>query len=89
MYLELEIPNDCLTTDNSALISCEVKLSYALWLFKQARVTMSKAAQLAGLTLYDFMAACKLHQVSVIDTTEQELRHELLSSIARRSKLLA
>jgi predicted HTH domain antitoxin len=89
MYLELDIPNDCLMTDDSELISSEVRLSYALWLFKQARVTISKAAHLAGLTLYDFMAACKLHQVSVIDTTEQELRQELLSSIARRSKLLA
>jgi predicted HTH domain antitoxin len=89
MHLELEIPNDCLMTDDSELISSEVRLSYALWLFKQARVTISKAAHLAGLTLYDFMAACKLHQVSVIDTTEQELRQELLSSIARRSKLLA
>lgn len=85
MHLELDMPSDCLTTDNTALISREVKLSYALWLFKQARITIGKAAKLAGLNIYDFMSACKNHQVSVIDTTEQELRQELASAATRRA----
>lgn len=88
MHLELDMPSDCLTTDNIALISHEVKLSYAFWLFKQARITIGKAAKLADLNIYDFMSACKIHQVSVIDTTEQELRQELAGSMSRRALAL-
>jgi len=37
----------------------EMRLPYALQLFKSAKVTLSKAAQLAGLNQYGFMNTCK------------------------------
>jgi predicted HTH domain antitoxin len=88
MHIHFEIPTECTEDDSAEHITDEVKLSYALWLFKQARVTIGKAAKLAGLTLYDFMGACKLHQVSVINITEQELRDEIMSSNIRRQNTL-
>ena len=50
-----------------------MRLSYALWLFKNARVTLTKAAELAGLDIYDFMSACKQNEVAVIDISKEEL----------------
>ena len=48
-------------------------------LFKAARVTLSKAAELADMTIYDFMKVCKENQIAVIDITREELLQELES----------
>lgn len=40
-------------------VAQEMRLSYALQLFKSAKITLSKAAQLAGLNHYEFIDACK------------------------------
>jgi predicted HTH domain antitoxin len=40
---------------------------------KNAKVTITKAAELAGMDIYDFMAACKQNQVPVIDISKEEL----------------
>jgi len=37
-----------------------MRLSYALWLFKNAKVTLSKAAELAAMDIYAFMVECKI-----------------------------
>jgi predicted HTH domain antitoxin len=41
------------------------------------RVTLVKAAELAGISLYDFMSICKTNQIPVIDITRDELLEEL------------
>ncbi|MEI2780672.1 MAG: UPF0175 family protein [Candidatus Competibacter sp.] len=43
----------------------------ALALFKAARVTLSKAAELAGMNSYDFIRTCKENQIPVIDITRE------------------
>lgn len=40
---------------------------------KNAKVTITKAAELAGMDIYDFMEACKQNQVPVIDISKEEL----------------
>jgi predicted HTH domain antitoxin len=55
----------------------EVRSSYALWLYQRGRVTLAKAAELAGISLYDFMSLCKSNQVPVIDMTREELLDEI------------
>ena len=52
-------------------------LSYSLSLFKIVKVTITKAADMAQLNIYDFMAACKQNQVPVIDISKQELLEEI------------
>lgn len=54
-----------------------MKLSYALRLYKHAKVTISRAAQLAGLDIYQFMAACKQEEIPVIDVSKEELETQL------------
>lgn len=55
----------------------EVRISYALWLYQQTRVTLSKAAQLAGLDIYEFMSVCKANQVPTMDISPDELAQEI------------
>ena len=54
-----------------------MRTSYALWLYQQERATLVKAAELAGVDLYDFMSICKANRAPVIDMTREELLEEL------------
>lgn len=76
MQVAIELPNDF-----TQLRGVD-QITYALCLFKSAEVTLSKAAELAGIDLYDFMSACKQGQIPVIDINEEELREELSEMLA-------
>ena len=67
MQVAIDLPNDFK----------QIRLSYALRLFKASEVSLSKAAEVAGLDLYDFMSACKQEQIPVIDISKDELLEEL------------
>ena len=77
MQIAIELPNDFVNFLSAADIEKDMRLSYALWLFKNSRVTLAKAAELAGLDIYDFMFACKQNEVAVIDISKEELLEEL------------
>jgi predicted HTH domain antitoxin len=77
MQIAIDLPNDFVNFQTAADIEKDMRLSYSLWLFKNARVTLAKAAELAGLDIYDFMAACKQNEVAVIDISKEELLEEL------------
>ena len=73
MQIAIELPNDFVAFQAEPEIRKEIQTSYALWLFQRERVTLVKAAELAGLDLYDFMAVCKDNRVPVIDISRDEL----------------
>jgi len=77
MQIAINLPNDFVSFQSAADIERDMRLSYSLWLFKNARVTLAKAAELAGLDIYDFMSACKQNEVAVIDISKEELLEEL------------
>ncbi|MCK9394392.1 MAG: UPF0175 family protein [Methylobacter sp.] len=77
MQIAVNLPNDFVSFQSAADIEKDMRLSYSLWLFKNARVTLSKAAELAGMDIYEFMAACKQNDVPVIDISKEELLEEL------------
>lgn len=77
MQIALELPNDFAALQSAVELKQEVASAYALWLYQRERVTLAKAAELAGLDLYDFMALCKSNQIAVIDSTREELLEEL------------
>lgn len=77
MQIAINLPNDFVDFQLAEDIEKEMRLSYSLWLLKNARVTLAKAAELAGLDIYDFMAACKANEVSIIDINKEELLEEL------------
>jgi predicted HTH domain antitoxin len=77
MQIAVNLPNDFVSFQSAADIEKDMRLSYSLWLFKNARVTLSKAAELAGMDIYEFIAACKQNDVPVIDVSKEELLEEL------------
>ena len=79
MQLAIELPNDYMALESEQLVQQEMKLSYDLRLYKHAKVTISRAAQLAGMDIYQFMAACKQEEIPVIDVSKEELETELKS----------
>lgn len=83
MQISINLPKDFVDFQVSADIEKEMRLSYSLWLLKNARVTLSKAAELAGLDIYEFIAACKQNGVPVIDISKDELLEELEGMLNR------
>ena len=77
MQIAIDLPNDFVVFQSVHQIREEVRTSYALWLYQRARVTLVKAAELAGVDLYDFMIICKDNQVPVINISREELEAEL------------
>lgn len=77
MQIAIELPNDFVQLQALPEIRAEVRASYALWLYQRERVTLVKAAELAGVTLLEFMQICKVNRTPVIDITREELLEDL------------
>jgi len=77
MQIAIELPNDFVAFQALSSIRQEIRMSYSLWLYQQERVTLARAAELAGFNLYDFMSICKANRIPVIDVTRDELLEEL------------
>lgn len=77
MQIAFELPNDFVALQSVAQVRQEVQFSYAVWLYQCGRVTLAKAAELAGLNLYDFMGLCKSNRVPVLDMTREDLLEDL------------
>jgi predicted HTH domain antitoxin len=77
MQIAIDLPNDFVTFQAMPDIRQEIRTAYALWLYQRDRVTLVKAAELAGGDIYDFMSICKTNRVPVIDITRDELLDEL------------
>ena len=75
--LSINLPNDFVEMQPPAVIEREMRVSYSLALYKAARISLSKAAELAGVTIYDFISICKDNQIPVIDITREELMQEI------------
>lgn len=79
MQIAVDLPRDFVEMQTAGAIEREMRAAYALALFKAARVTLPKAAELAGLDVYEFMAACKESRIPVIDISKEDLLDELQS----------
>ena len=79
MQVAINLPGDFIEMQTASVIEREMRSSYALTLFKAERVTLSKAAELAGISIYDFIKLCKMDRISIIDVGKEELLRELES----------
>ncbi len=77
MQVAIDLPNDFVAFQTTADLHREIRVSYALWLYRHERVTLSKAAEVAGVSLYEFMKFCKSDRIPVIDLSQEELMAEL------------
>lgn len=79
MLVNISLPNDFVALQPLEDIEREIRLSYALWLFKNSRVTLAKAAELTGVDIYEFIKICKQNSIAIIDITKDELLEEIES----------
>ena len=77
MQIAIDLPNNFIAFQSTPDIQQEVRNAYALWLYQKQKVTLAKAAELAGANLYDFMSLCKTNNIPVINITRDELLKEL------------
>jgi len=77
MQVAIDLPNDLVAFQGVADTRQELRIAYALWLFQRGRVTLAKAAEVAGVSLHEFMSLCKTHRIPVMDMSRDELMAEL------------
>lgn len=68
-------------------IEKDVKRATALELFREKRLSFGKAADLAGMSLSDFMDLTREHKIPLIDYSLEELEEEIKTSKELASKL--
>ncbi len=74
MQVMIDLPKEAVAFHGEHQIQDDVRISYALWLVRTGRVTVGKAATLAGMDIYSFMSVCKENSVPVIDYDREELK---------------
>jgi predicted HTH domain antitoxin len=79
LSLELEVPSELLTLLRKSRreMEQEAQLWFALELFRQRRISAGKAAELANLSLSDFMDITRQYGVEWVSYTDEELEAEL------------
>lgn len=77
MQIILEFPDTFVRFFSREQIQRELLLNNSLMLVKQGKMSISKAAQMAGLDLYDFLRECKQNQIAAIDYGIQDVKEEL------------
>ena len=85
MNLTITIPDSYKLYFNNKDIEKEIKENNALMLYKQEKISIEKASELAEINIYDFMLECKINQIPVIDYTEEEIIEEF-EKIRERNK---
>ena len=62
MELRITLPEDygiCFGERDPNLLEAEMKKNNALILYKQGKISLSKSAELASMSIYEFIAECK------------------------------
>ena len=73
MEVMVTIPDQYLLDIPVDEIEGQLKLSTALLMFQKGRLSAGAACEFAGIDRYTFLAACKQHNIHVIDYDENEI----------------
>jgi len=73
MQVTVTIPDQYLLDIPADEMEAQLKLSTALLLFQKGRLSAGAACEFAGVDRYTFLAACKQHNILVIDYDENEI----------------
>ena len=76
--IQFEIPEDILYSlnENAAEFTQQMRLYSALQWFKDHKLSLGKAAELAGIKKEHFMFECDRHNIPLIDYDPDELDQE-------------
>lgn len=76
MQILVELPDEYFSFYDKPTLAKELQVSLALLLFKQSKISIGKAANIAGMDLYEFIKECKKNEIPVISITVDELNAE-------------
>ena len=79
MKLVVTIPDNFYNFYNPNEFEKEMKMNNALILFMQGKVSVSLAAELSGLDLYEFMYQCKQNKIPIYNLSPEDIDNELES----------
>lgn len=82
--LEINLPSDLLSLlrlSQQQMVQ-EVQQWVALELFRSRRISAGKAAEVAGVSLFEFMNIAQQYNVPWADYTDEELEVEIAESLA-------
>lgn len=79
MRVTLDIPDKCALLFSQNEIEKEFKLYAALMLLKKGKISVSRGAELADISIYDFLSSCKEFEIPVLNFSKEELEGELAS----------
>ncbi len=73
------VPQEILLSLNESkeTFESQSKLYTALFLFKEHKLSIEKAAKLAGLDIYDFIKEAGKHKIDIIDYSVEDFEKEL------------
>ena len=79
LSLQVNLPSDLLSLLRVSQQDFEQEIQHwvVLELFRTRKISAGKAAQIAGLSLYEFMDLTRQHDVAWVDYTDHELEIEL------------
>jgi predicted HTH domain antitoxin len=78
--IQVDIPDSTLASLKTDPVSFgrDLKVLAAVKLFELGKLSSGSAAQLAGMTRVEFLLRLQQYQVSPFQTTEEELRQDIL-----------
>jgi predicted HTH domain antitoxin len=85
MQLTLEIPDHYLQGQNQIQTARQIKLYAALLMFQSGQLSRGAACEFADVDTYDFLLACKQHQINVMDMTVEAIEADVLRFQQRHS----
>ena len=77
MQLTFDVPQQFALEQSPAEVADTLKLYAALALFRAGKLSAGSATELAGISRYEFMAACKRQNIPTINYSAEDLRAEL------------
>ena len=79
LSVQVNLPSDLLSLLRISQQDLQQEIQHwvALELFRIRKISAGKAAQIAGMSLYEFMNLTRRHDVAWIDYTDDELESEL------------
>ena len=77
MQLTLDIPEQFALEQSLPEIGNTLKLYAAIALFQAGKLSAGAATELAGISRYDFMAACKKQGIPTVNYSPEDLNAEL------------
>ena len=73
MQVVINVPDQYFLDIPASEIEGRLKISTALLMFQAGQLSLGAACEFAGVDRYTFLAACKRHNIAVIDYDENEL----------------